>query len=136
MPEDYAKNIRSAVSQGLLDPENDVQDAQLLFACACGTMLGFRGNKVCGGLLFFCVRFFVFEMIQLSDFCFRILVFCVGTLRASIYRLLNGLLPEHASIYAWDGVSRAKRFFGQQDAQNQGFCAYTLANKKSTPSRP
>jgi hypothetical protein len=53
MPEDYAKNIRSAVSQGFLDPDNDVQNAQLLFACACGTMLSFRGNKVCGGLLFF-----------------------------------------------------------------------------------
>jgi hypothetical protein len=53
MPEDYARNIRSAVTQGLLDPDNDVQDAQLLFAFACGTMLGFRGNKVCGGLSIF-----------------------------------------------------------------------------------
>jgi hypothetical protein len=60
MPEDYAKNIRSAVSQGLLDPEKDVQDAQLLFACACGTMLGFRGNKVCGGMLFFLCAFLGF----------------------------------------------------------------------------
>ncbi len=55
MPEDYARNIRSAVTQGLLDPESDVTDAQLLFACACGTMLGFRGNKVCGGLSIFYV---------------------------------------------------------------------------------
>ncbi len=53
MPEDYAKNIRAAVAKGLLDPANDVVDCQLLFACACGTMLGFRGNQVCGGLLFF-----------------------------------------------------------------------------------
>ena len=60
MPEDYAKNIRSAVSQGLLDPDSNVQDAQLLFAWACGTMLGFRGNKVCGGLFFFvCVSLFL-----------------------------------------------------------------------------
>jgi hypothetical protein len=46
MPEDYAKNIRHAVSIGLLDPVNDVEDCQLLFACACGTMLAFRGNQV------------------------------------------------------------------------------------------
>ena len=46
MPEDYAKNIRAAVTAGLLDPVNDVEDCQLLFACACGTMLGFRGNQV------------------------------------------------------------------------------------------
>jgi hypothetical protein len=46
MPEDYAKDIRAAVRQGLLDPETDVDDCQLLFACACGTMLGFRGNQV------------------------------------------------------------------------------------------
>jgi hypothetical protein len=42
MPEDYGKKIRAAVAQGLLDPANDVSDCQLLFACACGTMLGFR----------------------------------------------------------------------------------------------
>jgi hypothetical protein len=52
MPEDYARNIRSAVTQGLLDPDNDVKDAQLLFACACGTILGFRGNNT-NGLSFF-----------------------------------------------------------------------------------
>lgn len=46
MPEDYAKNIRAAVKQGLLDPANDVNDCQLLFAFACGTMLAFRGNQV------------------------------------------------------------------------------------------
>jgi hypothetical protein len=58
MPEDYGTNIRSAIVNGLLQPESDVSDCQLLFACACGTMLGFRGNQVCGGLLFFvCVRF-------------------------------------------------------------------------------
>ena len=55
MPEDYGTNIRSAITQGLLHPESDVSDCHLLFACACGTMLGFRGNQVCGGLLFFCV---------------------------------------------------------------------------------
>jgi hypothetical protein len=60
MPEDYARNIRSAVTQGLLDPESDVTDSQLLFAWgACGTMLGFRGNKVCGGLSIFYVRIVV-----------------------------------------------------------------------------
>jgi hypothetical protein len=47
MPENYAKNIRAAVVAGLLDPSNDVVDCQLLFAFACGTMLGFRGNQVC-----------------------------------------------------------------------------------------
>jgi hypothetical protein len=73
MPEDCAKNIHSAVTQGLLDPDNNVKDAQLLFACASGTMLGFRGNKVCGGLFFcVCVRF-VLENNQLSDFGFRML---------------------------------------------------------------
>jgi hypothetical protein len=41
MPEDYAKDIRAVVRQGLLDPKNDVEDCQLLFARACGTMLGF-----------------------------------------------------------------------------------------------
>jgi len=56
MPEDYAKNIRAAVKEGLLDPENDVVDCQLLFACACGTMLGFRGNQVTGELV---ILFFV-----------------------------------------------------------------------------
>jgi hypothetical protein len=55
MPEDYATNIRSALSQGLLDPKNDVTDCQLLFACACGTMLGFQGYQICGGLLLFFV---------------------------------------------------------------------------------
>jgi hypothetical protein len=51
MPEDYAKDIRAAVRQGLLDPENDVEDCQLVvFAFACCTMLGFRGNQVHGGL--------------------------------------------------------------------------------------
>jgi hypothetical protein len=53
MPEDYARDIRATVRQGLLDPENDVEDCQLLFACACGTMLGFRGNQVCDGLSFY-----------------------------------------------------------------------------------
>jgi hypothetical protein len=53
MPEDYAMNIRSAVQDGLLDPESDVKDCQLLFAFVCGSMLCFRGNKVCGGLLIF-----------------------------------------------------------------------------------
>jgi hypothetical protein len=48
MPADYAKDIRAAARQGLLDPENDAEDCQLLFAYACGTMLGFRGNQVCG----------------------------------------------------------------------------------------
>jgi hypothetical protein len=47
MPEDYGIKIRAAVAKGLLDPANDVVDCQLLFACACGTMLGFRGNQVC-----------------------------------------------------------------------------------------
>ena len=46
MPEDYAKQICAAVKKGLLDPVNDVEDCQLLFAMACGTMLGFRGNQV------------------------------------------------------------------------------------------
>jgi hypothetical protein len=55
MPEDYAMNIRSAVQQGLLDPESDVKDCQLLFAFVCGSMLCFRGNQVCGGLLIFCL---------------------------------------------------------------------------------
>ena len=45
MPKDYAKNIRAAVKQGLLDPANDVNGCQLLFAFACGTMLAFRGNQ-------------------------------------------------------------------------------------------
>jgi hypothetical protein len=53
MPEDYSKNIQAAVSDGLLDPLNDVQDCQLLFACVCGTMFGFRGNQVNGGLLIY-----------------------------------------------------------------------------------
>jgi hypothetical protein len=48
MPEDYPKNIRLAVKEGLLDPTTSVEDCQLLFACACGTMLGFRGNQVSG----------------------------------------------------------------------------------------
>jgi hypothetical protein len=47
MPEDYGMKIRAAVQKGLLDPANDVVDCQLLFAFACGTMLGFRGNQVC-----------------------------------------------------------------------------------------
>jgi hypothetical protein len=46
MPENYARDIRDAVKDGLLNPEEDVEDCQLLFACACGTMLGFRGNQV------------------------------------------------------------------------------------------
>ena len=46
LPEDYAKDICAAVEQGLLDPENEVGDCQLLFAFACGTMLGFQGNQV------------------------------------------------------------------------------------------
>ncbi len=64
MPEDYAKNIRAAVKEGLLDPLNDVDDCMLLFACACGTMLGFRGNQVQFWLIViflfvhFCVFFF------------------------------------------------------------------------------
>jgi hypothetical protein len=64
MPEDYAKNIRAAVKEGLLDPLNDVDDCMLLFACACGTMLGFRGNQVRFWLIViflfvhFCVFFF------------------------------------------------------------------------------
>jgi hypothetical protein len=41
MPEDYAKNIQAAVKQGLLDPVKHVNNCQLLFACACGMMLGF-----------------------------------------------------------------------------------------------
>jgi hypothetical protein len=53
MPEDYAKAIRAAVRDGLLDPENNVEDCQLLFACVCGTMLGFRGNQICDGLSFY-----------------------------------------------------------------------------------
>jgi hypothetical protein len=53
MPEDYSKNIRAAVREGLLDPANDVEDCQLLFACACGTMFAFRGNQVSGGLLIY-----------------------------------------------------------------------------------
>jgi hypothetical protein len=32
MPEGYARNIRAAVKQGLLDPVKDVEDCQLLFA--------------------------------------------------------------------------------------------------------
>jgi hypothetical protein len=75
MPEDYAMNIHSALSQG--GPENDVKDCHLLFACACGTMLGFHGNQVCCGLFFFvcvcvcvCVRFVVIEIFQLTDFAF------------------------------------------------------------------
>ena len=48
MPEDYPKNIRLAVKEGLLDPTTSVEDCQLLFACSCGTMLGFRGNQVSG----------------------------------------------------------------------------------------
>jgi hypothetical protein len=47
MREDYAKN-RLAVTEGLLNPITSVEDCQLLFACACGTMLGFRGNQLCG----------------------------------------------------------------------------------------
>lgn len=46
MPEDYAQQIRDAVIEGVFDPVNDVNDCILLFACACGTMLGFRGNQV------------------------------------------------------------------------------------------
>jgi hypothetical protein len=53
MPEDYGQSIRAAVAQGLLDPYNDVSDCQLLFGCACGTMLGFRGIQVNDGLLIF-----------------------------------------------------------------------------------
>jgi hypothetical protein len=49
MPEDYAKDIRAAVRQGLLDPENDTEDFQLLFVCA-RTMLGFCRNQICGRL--------------------------------------------------------------------------------------
>jgi hypothetical protein len=56
-PEDSAMNIRSAVARGLLYPETDVKDCQLLFAFVCGSMLCFRGNKVCGGLLNFCLCF-------------------------------------------------------------------------------
>jgi hypothetical protein len=41
MPEDYAKNIWATVKEGLLDPLNNIDNCQLLFACACGTMLGF-----------------------------------------------------------------------------------------------
>jgi hypothetical protein len=62
MPEDYARNIRAAVQQGLLDPVKDVEDCQLLFACACGTMLGFRGNGV---RFWWIVNFFVVD----SVFC-------------------------------------------------------------------
>jgi hypothetical protein len=46
MPEDYAKNIQAVVKEGLLDPVNQVEDCQLLFACVCGAMLGFQGNQV------------------------------------------------------------------------------------------
>ncbi len=60
MPDDYGTNIRSAITQGLLHPESDVSDCHLLFAFACGTMLGFRGNQVCGGLLYFCVCVLLF----------------------------------------------------------------------------
>jgi hypothetical protein len=41
MPEDYGKNIWLAVKEGLFNPITSVKDCQLLFACACGTMLGF-----------------------------------------------------------------------------------------------
>ena len=69
MPEDYGTNIRSAITKGLLQPESDVSDCHLLFACACGTMLGFRGNQVCGGLLFFFVILVVIEISQpIPDF--------------------------------------------------------------------
>ena len=58
MPEDYVKDIQR---QGLLNPpENDVEDCQLLFACACRTMLGYHGNQLCGGLLVY-VLFLVDE---------------------------------------------------------------------------
>jgi hypothetical protein len=45
MLEDYAKNIQAAVKEGLLNPVNDVTNCQLLFTCACSTMLGFQGNQ-------------------------------------------------------------------------------------------
>ena len=63
MPEDYATNIRSALSQDLLNPKNDVTGCQLLFPCACGTMLGFRGNQV-RGLLSIYVLFDVDELCE------------------------------------------------------------------------
>jgi len=69
MPEDYAKNIRAAVADGLLLPESDVDDCQLLFACACGTMLGFRGNQVTGGLLNCFLCFVVQQILESSSLC-------------------------------------------------------------------
>lgn len=85
MPEHYARDIRNAVKEGLLDPEEDVEDCQLLFAMACGTMLGFRGNQVSGGLLipFFLAIAFIcesFSLVMSSGLSH------VGALRASVYR--------------------------------------------------
>jgi hypothetical protein len=62
MQGDYAKNIWAAVKQALLDPVNHIDDCQLLFACACGTMLGFQCNKVwCCWLLNYFVVVVSFE---------------------------------------------------------------------------
>jgi hypothetical protein len=86
MPEDYGKSIRAAVARGLLDPANEVEDAQLLFACACGTMLGFRGNQVCGGLSIF-FKCAVAQFCESSDFVFvgSCALSLVGTPRPSIH---------------------------------------------------
>jgi hypothetical protein len=67
MPKDYGTNVRSAIANSLLEPESNVSDCQLLFACACGTMLGFPGNQVCGGLFFcVCVILVVIEISNLT----------------------------------------------------------------------
>jgi hypothetical protein len=105
MPEDYSHNVRAAVKQGLLDPENDVSDCQLLFACACGTMLGFRGNQVSGGLL---IVLLLCAAVHFSDFL-TLFPFHVGTLRAPIQRFCYGFLPRKPPIHAWYAFSRVER---------------------------
>ncbi len=76
MAADYARNIRAAVKQGLLDAVNDVENCQLILACACGTMLGFRGNGV---RFWWIVNFFVVDSVfvisssHVDLFCFPLL---------------------------------------------------------------
>jgi hypothetical protein len=83
MPKDYARIIRAAVKQGLLDPVKDVDNCQLLFACACGTLLGFCGNQV---RFWWIVDFFVVDSVFVISSS-HVDLFCVTLLLQEHYGL-------------------------------------------------
>jgi hypothetical protein len=92
MPEDYPQNIRAPVTNGLLDPVNDVRDCQLLFACACGTMFGFWGNQASGLLLIYCLYVVADMLASFSPSLAPCYLSTAGTLSAAIFRFCYGFL--------------------------------------------